>query len=255
MIAAERECAGVFDDAVGINGVIRRASADVNDQRAEFLLLVRQQRERRRETVENNFLHFELQTFHDPHGVLQAVRVAVDSVHVHRDPRAKHSNGIGDAVVTVHQKMLADGVNDRVFGGQIYRLRIFNYILNVVLGNFAIGGNYRMHAAIVDPANVPAGHAQINAADLDVISVLGLDDSVAHAFLGLRRVHNLAFANAARDGLADADDIQRAVGILIADDDADFRRADFQTDYDVVIVKHFFSVKLPALKFSVRLPA
>ena len=65
VVAADRQHAGVLDDAVGIDDVIRRAAADVNDQRAQFLLLVRQQRERRREAVENNFLHFKLQAFHE----------------------------------------------------------------------------------------------------------------------------------------------------------------------------------------------
>ena len=46
------------------------------------------------------------------------------------------------------------------------------------------------------------------------------------------RVHDLALAHAARARLAEADDVQRAVGVLLADNGADFRRADFQTDDD-----------------------
>jgi hypothetical protein len=61
VVAADRQHAGVLDDAVGIDDVIGRAAADVNDQRAQFLLLVRQQRERRGEAVEHNFVHFQLQ--------------------------------------------------------------------------------------------------------------------------------------------------------------------------------------------------
>ena len=94
--------------------------------------------------------------------------------------------------------MLADGVNDRVFGGQIDGLGIFDDVLHVVLGNFAVGGNHRMHAAIVEAADVPAGHAEINAADFHVGHLLGLDDGVAHVFLGQRGVRDLALAHAAR---------------------------------------------------------
>ena len=61
VVAADRQHAGVPDDAVGINDVIGRAAADVNDQRAEFLLLARQQRERRGQAVEDDFVHFQLQ--------------------------------------------------------------------------------------------------------------------------------------------------------------------------------------------------
>ena len=42
MIAADREHARVLDDPVGINDIVGRPAADVDDQRAEFLLLVRQ---------------------------------------------------------------------------------------------------------------------------------------------------------------------------------------------------------------------
>ena len=79
-----------------------------------------------------------------------------------------------------------------------------------------------MHAAVVEAAQMRAGHAEINAADLHVGHLLGLDDGVAHAFLGERRVHDLALAHPARGRLAEADDIQRAIGVLFADDRADF---------------------------------
>jgi len=55
-------------------------------------LFVGQQRQRRREAVENNFIHFQLQTFDEANGVLEPVRVAVNNVDVHfqdgvTDPR------------------------------------------------------------------------------------------------------------------------------------------------------------------------
>ena len=62
MVSANRQNARVPDDAIGIDDVIGRAAADVHDQRAEFLLFAGQQRQRRREAVENNFIHFQLQT-------------------------------------------------------------------------------------------------------------------------------------------------------------------------------------------------
>ena len=46
MIPANRQNARVPDDAFGVNDVVRRATADVNDQRAQFLLFAGQQRER-----------------------------------------------------------------------------------------------------------------------------------------------------------------------------------------------------------------
>ena len=89
-----------------------------------------------------------------------------------------------------------------------------------------------MHAAIVEAADMPAGHAEIHAANLHVGHLLGLDDGVAHVLLGLGRVGDFAFAHAPRSRLAEADDVQCAVGAPFANDGADFRRADFQTDND-----------------------
>ena len=185
MVAADREHAGVLDDAVGIDDVIGRAAADVNDQRAEFLLLVRQQRERRGEAVEDDFVHLQLQAFDRADGILQAVGVAVDDVHIHFQARAQHADRVGDAVLAVHEKVLADGVDDVVFGGQIDRLGVLDHVLHVVLGNFAVGGDHRMHAAVVEAADVAAGHAEINVADFHVGHLLGLDNGVAHVLLGL----------------------------------------------------------------------
>ena len=218
------------NDAAGVHDVIGRAAADVNDQRAQFLLLAGQQRERRGEAVEDDFVHFQLQTFHQADGVLQPVGVAVHHVNIHFQARAQHSDRVRHPVLAVHEKMLADGVDDVVFGGQIDGLRIFDHVLHVVLGNFAIGRNHRMDAAIVEAADVPAGNAEIDIADLHVGHLFGLDDGIAHVLLGLGRVRDLALAHAARTGLAEADDVQRAVGAALAHDGADLRRADFQTD-------------------------
>ena len=232
VVAAHRQHAGMPDDAARIHDVIGRAAANVNDQRAQFLLLARQQRQRRGEAVEDDFVHLQLQPFHEPDGVLQAVGVAVDDVNVHFQARPEHADRVGHAVLAVHEKMLADGVNDVVFRGQIDRFRVLDDVLHVVLGDLAIGGDHRMHAAIVEAADVAAGHAEIDVADFHVGHLLGFDDGVAHVLLGLGRVRDLALAHAARARLAKADDIQRAVGALLAHDGADLRRADFQADDD-----------------------
>ena len=88
-------------------------------------------------------------------------------------------------------KVLPHGVDDGVFGGQIDGLGVLHHIIHVVGRNLAVGGNHRMHAAIVEAANVPAGDAQINAANFHVGHLLRLDDGGA-LFVGgwLCRVHS-----------------------------------------------------------------
>ena len=93
--------------------------------------------------------------------------------------------------------MLADGMNDVVLRGQIDRLGVLDDVLDVLLGNFAIGGHNRVDAAIVKTADVAAGNAEVGAADFNVRHLLGFDDRVAHVLLGHGRVANLALAHAA----------------------------------------------------------
>ena len=75
-----------------------------------------------------------------------------------------------------------------------------------------------MNAAIVESANVAAGHPEIRAADFHVGHLLGFDNCVAHVFLRHRCVDDFALAHAARARLSKADNVQRAVGIHFAND-------------------------------------
>ena len=134
----------------------------------------------------------------------------MNNVHVHFEAGAEHANGIGDVVLAVHKEMLADGVNDAVFRGQVDGLGIFNNVLDVFFGNFAIGADDGVNAAIVKAANVAARDAKENAADFDVGHLLGFDDGVAHIFLGGGDVGDFTFADAARTALAETDEVEAA---------------------------------------------
>src|ERR1017187_9430369 len=102
MVAANGEDSGMFDDPADIDNVISGAAADINDERAEFLLLVREERERGGEAIEDDFVHLNLKPLDDADGVLEAFRIAVDAVDIPLEPRAEHPDGIGDAVLAVH---------------------------------------------------------------------------------------------------------------------------------------------------------
>ena len=241
MVAADRQHAGMPDDAVGVGDVFRGAAADVNHQRAQLLLLVGQQRERHGNAVEHDVFHFQRRGADEADGILQAVGIAVDDVHVHLQPRAQHPDGVRHAVLAVHIKMLPHMVDDRVLGGKIDGLGVLDHVLDVVRRNFAVGGNDRVHAAVVEAADVPAADAEIDAADLHVGHLLGLENRMAQIFLDLFGVDDLALAHAVGARLAEADDVQRALGVLLADHDANLGCADFEAGNDVGIVKHFSS--------------
>ena len=241
MVAAHREQTGMLQDAVRANDVFGRASADIDDERAQFLLFGAQHGERRGQPVEDNVFDFQLQTFHRADRVLQAVEIAVDDVHVHFHLRAEHSDRVLNMVLAVHAEVLPNDVHHVILGGQIDGLGVLDHVLHIFLGDFAVGGNDRMHAAVVETAEVSATDAEIDAAHLHVSHLFGLDDGVAYVLARQPGIDNLRLAHAAGRGLADAEDAERAGVVDLADHGADFRRARFQTDDEGRAVKHVSS--------------
>src|SRR5207302_5197029 len=161
VVAADRQQSGVLDDAIRANDVFGRAASDVNDQSAQFLLLAAQQGQRRGQSVENDVFDLQLQTFHRPNRVLQPVEIAVDHMHVHIHFRAEHADRILNAVLAIHAEVLANDVDHVILGRQVDGLGVFDRVLHVFVGDLAVGGNDRMHAAIVKAAQMPATDAKI----------------------------------------------------------------------------------------------
>jgi len=59
-------------------------------------------------------------------------------------------------------------MNDVVLGGQVDGLGVLDHVLDVVLGDFAVGGNHRMHPAVVESTEMAAGDPEVDAADFHV---------------------------------------------------------------------------------------
>jgi len=173
-----------------------------------------------------------LEAFHRADHVLQTIQAAMHNVHVHSHPGAAHDDWVGDAILAVHEKMLANGVNNVILRGQVDRLRIFNDVLDVFLRDFPICRNDRMNAAIIEAAQVAAGNAQEDTADFDIGHLLRLDDRVSDILFGHVRIGHLALANATRTRLTEADDVQGVISAQFANDGTDFRSADLEADDD-----------------------
>ena len=191
--------------------------------------------------VKNNIVHLQLQALNGANGVLEPVEAAMDDVDIDFDARAKHSDRVGDAIVAVHQKVLANSMDHVVMGRKIDSLGILDDVLHVIFADFPVGRNDRVDAAIVKPAHMAAADAQIDAADFHIGHLFRFDNGVADVFLRQRSINNYAFAHAARACLAQADDIQSALGTEFADDGTDFGGADFQPNNDGRAVKHVSS--------------
>lgn len=241
VITANGQDAGVFDDAVHIDDVFGGTAADVNDQRAQFFVFVREQCQGGGQTGENNVVHFELKAFNSANSILEAIEISVNDMDIHLDARAQHADGIGDAVLAVHEKVLADGVDDVVLGGEVDCLGVFDDVLNIFFANFAVGGHDWMDATVIESAEVAARHAEINAPNFYIGHLLGFNDGLANVFLSNRRISDLPLANATRARLAETNNVQAVVRAQFPHDRADFGSADFEADNDGGGIKHAFS--------------
>ena len=159
--------------AIGIDDEFGCTTPDINHQGAEFLLIAGEHGQGGGDAVENNFVHFQLCAAHETNGILEAVDVAMNDMHVHFQSLAQHPGRVGDAVLAINEEMLANGVDDRVVRRQIDGLGVLDHVLNVVLGDFPVGGNHRMNTTIVKAADMAAAHAKIDAADFDVRHFFG----------------------------------------------------------------------------------
>src|SRR5262245_1242972 len=165
-------------------------------------------------------------------------------MHVHLHASSEHAHRIDDPILIVHEKMLTNRMDHIVLGREINRLGVLDDVFDVFASDLAIGGDDRMDAAVAEPADVAAGHAEINAADLDIGHLLGFDDGVAHVFGGDGSIGDLAFAHSAGTGLADADDVEHTAGIDFADHGTDFGGADFEANDDGGRIKHASSCRV-----------
>src|ERR1044071_1666169 len=157
------------------------------------------------------------------------------------DPCAKHTHRVGNAVLSVDQKMLPDSVHNMILGRQVNSFCVLDNILHVLFGDFSVSGSDRMNATIIEAAHVATGDTQINTADFNIGHLLSLDDCMSDVLLGRWSISNLSFAHATRACLAEANNVQSALGTQFANDSTNFGRADFEANNDGGWVKHVFS--------------
>ena len=91
---------------------------------------------------------------------------------------------------------------------------------------------------MVHALNVGTGDRQINAADFHIGGILGLGERVAQAGAGLRVIEDLTLAHAGAFCFADAKDLDRTVGLDLADHEAGLAGANFNSDMNFAASSH-----------------
>ena len=163
----------------------------------------------------------------------------MDDVVIRLQLVAEHPDRRQHSVLPVHVIMLDDRVKKGVLRRDIDLARVEFDLFQIVVVDFvAVLGQFH-HAAVVEAGDVPAGDADVSAANAHVAFLFRFGHGVAHAFIDAFQVHDLTFADAQRGRLPDAQHLQRSVGTDIGHRHADFRRADFHADRDVLFTHGF----------------
>ena len=240
MIAADGENAALFHRSIDIKNVIGRSAANINNERAQVFLMLGKHDLSRSKRAEDHVLDIERQFLHAPDGVLNTGAHSVNDVKIGFELLSQHADGIEHTILSIDMVMLDDRMEKRVLGRYAHLARVDFYVLDVLLVNFVTLFRQDHTAAIIKTLNVRPGDADINTANHDVAFLLGIDDCFMHAFHGRFKIDNLAFADAAGRRLANAENFERAIGPALTDDNANFRRADFQADHQIA-ARHLIS--------------
>ena len=133
VIAADREDAALFHRAIDIQNVIGRAAADIDDERAEIFLMLREHDLRGSERGENDVFHFERQFFHAANRVLNPRAHAVDDVKIRLEFLPEHADRIEHAVLPIDVIMLNDRMQERVLRRNAHFARVDLHVLDILL--------------------------------------------------------------------------------------------------------------------------
>jgi hypothetical protein len=234
VVAAERQDRGVPDGAVAIEGDVRGAAPDVDDEDAELLLVRVQHGLRRGEPLEHDVVDGEPGAIDGADDVLHGGDGAGDDVHLDLQAHARHADGLPDPVAVVHDEALRQDVDDLAVLGHVDRARGLDHALDVGGAHLAVLPGDGDDAAAVHAPDVPARDARVDARDLDARHLLRLGDRRAHRLDGGVDVDDDAAAQPARGRGADADHVERAGGPRVRDQGADLGRAHVQSHDEVL---------------------
>src|SRR5436190_3330164 len=233
VVAAYSKDAALFNGTVHIQNVVRRAAPNVDHERAEILLLLRQHNLRGRERGEDDVLHFQRQFLHAANCVLNAGPHSVDDVKIRLQFFPEHAHGVEHAVLPVHVVMLNNRMEKGVGGGNAHFASVDLYVLDVLLVDFLAIVRDHDATAVVKTLNVRTSDADVDATDHDVALCFGVHHRFMHALHGRFEIDDFSFPHAAGRRLAHAQNFDRAVGAALAHDDANLRCSNFEANHEI----------------------
>jgi hypothetical protein len=240
----------VADRAVGEDGHVGGAGADVDHGHAEIALVGAEHAGARRARVQHQPLHFEPAAAHAFQDVLGGALRAGDDVHLDLEPAAAHAHRFLD-LVAVDDEFLRLDQQQPLVVGDVDGLGGLDHARHVHRRDLAVVA-HDDHAGGVLAADVAAGDAGVDAGDLAGGHHLGLLQRLLDALHGGVDVDDDAALQAVRRRHAEPGDTQLAAGQHLGDHGHDLGGADVQADDQVLVL---FGHGSPCYRFWAALAA
>ena len=230
---------GVPDGLVLENRDVGRAAADVHEHDADFLFIVVQNSVRTREGFQHNVVHAIACLFDAAVDVFRRAHEPGDDVDVRLQTDAAHPDGIGHAVLSVHDELLREYVQDFAVGGHRDVARVLQQTLHIAARDLA--ARDRDHASALEALDVVARDADADAFDRHARSALGLADGLADGLDGFVDVDDDAAVQPVAVRQPDAADVEAVVIVHRRDDGANFCGADIDAHDETFLFAHVSS--------------
>ncbi len=232
MVSADGQHLGVPEASFEKERNIRRASADIDDDHAQVLLLAGEHGAGGRQGLEHQVVHVEPGPGAALDDVLDGGETAGDDMHLGLEPHAEHAERVLDTVLVVDDEFLGKHVEDLLVHGDVDGAGGVDHPGHVGRRPFLVLD--RDDAARVDALDVAARDAHVDRIDLHAGHELGILDRFLDRLHGAVDVHDHAFFQSVRGADPDADDIDLPPVFYFAHDGADLGRPEVQSHEHIV---------------------
>ena len=221
------------DRAFAENRNVRRAAADIDQHHAEFLFVFRQHRERRRERLQDQIVHFQSTATHALDDVLRRRDRSGDDVHLDFEPHAAHAERLAHSVLPVDDEFLGEDVQDLLVGRNWHGARGLDRALHVDRRHLLVLDRY--HPGGVEALDVAPGDARENALDLAVGHQFRFFERALDGVHGRLDVYDHALFQALGFVTASPDDVHVPVREKFRDHCRHLGGADVQSNDEVLV--------------------
>src|SRR5690606_5357975 len=233
LVAGDRNNGRVLDGSTQKYRQVGGAAADIDDARAQFLLVVGHDGVARSQLFEHDVIDLEAAALHALDNVLRCALRAGNHVHLGFESHTRHTNRLPYAFLVIDDEFLRQYVQDLLVGRYGDRPCRIDYPVDVARAHFLVA--YRHDAVGVEAANVAAGDPGVDRVDIAAGHQFRFLDGALDGVHGRFDVDHHTFLEAARRMRADAYDFDAAALVDLADDGDDLGRPDVQADDQILV--------------------